>query len=193
MRLFLPFTPRLAAFFFFAAATMFFMLNPAAFEKLDVLNVLQFNMQGVKYAFVMAWFAYALPGALLTGYFSWHLLRSPARFRVEIVLLLLAGSFLLQLGAISTAPNSTGRTQYLELLTWLFAALHGVAWLWIAFTGHSGSKYQRFTDAALGIYILYRVPGNILFGTDDIQVNLPIILCFAWYASRPFFKYHLPR
>ncbi len=94
---FLSFAPRLAAFFFFAATATFFVLNPAAFEKLNLLNILQFNIKGVNYAFVMALFAYALPGALLTGYFGWHLVHSPARFRVESVLLLLAGTLLLQL------------------------------------------------------------------------------------------------
>ena len=184
---FLSLAPRLAAYFFFAAATTFFVLNPEAFQKLGIINVLQFNLQGVNYAFMMALFAYALPGMLLTGYFGWQLAREPARFRVEAALLLVAGTLLVQLGALSTAPAFPGRTQYVMLLTWVFPTLHGAAWGWKALTGRANEGRQRLTNAVMGLYLLYVVPGSILFGADEIdekRVNLAIVVCFAWYASR---------
>jgi hypothetical protein len=186
---FWPLVPRLAAGLFFAATATFFVLNPAAYKRLDALNVLQFNLHGVNFAFVMAVFAYALPGVLLTSYFSWHLVHLPTRFRVEVVLLLVASTLLLQLGVLSTSPAFPGRTQYLMLLTWLFPTLHGAALLRTAFTGPPNDRRWKFLYAGLGLYLLYRVPGNILFGSSDFQVNLPIVLCFAWYASAtPFFN-----
>ena len=187
MSRFLSLAPRLAAYLFFAAATVFFVLNPSAFQKLDALNVLQFNLRGVNYTLVMALFAYALPGALLTGYFGWRLVRAPARFRVESALLLVAGTLLLQLGALSTAPTLPGRTTYLMGLTWLFPTLHGTAWGWNALSGRADKQRQRLTNAVMGLFLLYLVPGNILFGGDSIdekQINLAIVLCFVWYASR---------
>ena len=190
MSQFLHIAPRLASFLFFAAAATFFVLNPSAFQKLDALNVLQFNLQGVSYAVVMSWFAYALPGALLTGYFGWQLIRVPARFRVEAVLLLIAGTLLLQLGVISTSPTLPGRTNYLMGLTWSFPTLHGAAWVWKSLTGRADERRQRLTNALMGLFLLYLVPGNILFGADQIdgrQVNLAIVLCFAWYASSRLF------
>ena len=183
---FLYLAPRLAACFFFAAAATFFFLNPSAFQKLDALNVLQFNLQGVSYAVVMSLFAYALPGTLLTGYFGWQLVRGVPRFRVEAVLLLVAGTLLLQLGVISTAPTLPGRTNYLMVLTWLFPTLHGATWVWKALTGRADKRRQRLTNAVMGLFLLYLVPGNILFGAaqiDERQINLSIVLCFAWYAS----------
>jgi hypothetical protein len=137
---FLSLAPRLAACFFFTAATIFFVFNPAAFQKLGILNVLQFNLQGVNYAFVMALFAYALPGLLLTGYFGWQLVRGPAPFRVEDALLVLAGTLLIQLGTLSTAPAFPGRTQYLMVLTWVFPTLHGATWGWQALTGRASER-----------------------------------------------------
>lgn len=184
---FLSLAPRLAACLFFIAATTFFVLNPAAFQKLGILNVLQFNLQGVSYAFVMALFAYALPGLLLTGYFGWQLVREPASDRLEAVLLLLAGTLLIQLGALSTAPAFPGRTQYLMVLTWVFPTLHGAAWGWKALTGRGSERRQRLTNAVMGLYLLYLVPGSILFGAGEIdekQVNLAVAVCFAWHASR---------
>ena len=192
---FLYLAPRLAACFFFAAAATFFVLNPSAFQKLDALNVLQFNLRGVDYAVVMSWFAYALPGTLLTGYFGWQLVRAPARFRVEAVLLLVAGTLLLQLGVLSTAPTLPGRTNYLMGLTWLFPTLHGTAWVWKALTGRADERRQRLANAVMGLFLWYLVPGNILFGADQIdgrQVNLAIVLCFAWYASSRLFHAPLP-
>lgn len=184
----LSLVPKLAAGSFFAAAAAFFVLNPLAFKQLDALNLLQFNLPGVNYAFVMALFAYALPGALLTGYFGWHLVHAPARFRAEAAVLLVAGTLLLQLGAVSAAPASAGRTRYLLLLTWLFPTLHGVAWVRGALTGGPG-EWRGRACAALGLYLLYRVPGSALFGTHDVQANLPIALCFVWYVSRcPLFQ-----
>ena len=144
-------------------------------------------MQGVNYAVVISLFAYALPGTLLTGYFGWHLVKAPARFWVEAALLLVAATLLFQLGAISTAPTFPGRTQYLMVLTWLFPTLHGAVWMWRALTGPAGNRRQRLTYAAMGLYLLYHVPGSILFEADEIQVNLPIVLCFAWYASSRLF------
>lgn len=188
---FLSLAPRLAACLFFAAATTFFALNQPAFQKLNALNLLQFNLQGVNYAVVMSLFAYALPGALLTGYFGWQLVRAPGRFRVEAVLLLVAGTLLLQLGVISTAPTFPGRTNYLMVLTWLFPTLHGAAWVWNALTGRANERRQRLTNAVMGLFLLYLVPGNILFGAEQIdgrQINLSIVLCFAWYASRRLFQ-----
>ena len=190
---FLYLAPRLAACFFFAAAATFFVFDPSAFQKLDALNVLQFNLQGVNYAVVISLFAYALPGTLLTGYFGWQLVWAPARFRVEAVLLLVAGTLLLQLGVISTAPTLPGRTNYLMVLTWLFPTLHGAAWGWKALTGRADERRQRLTNAVMGFFLLYLVPGNILFGADQIdgrQVNLSIVLCFAWYTSSRLF--HAP-
>ncbi|QIX59959.1 hypothetical protein HER32_01630 [Hymenobacter sp. BT18] len=178
---FLPLAPRLAAYLFALAVAAFFFLNPAAFQKLAAVNLLQFNLQGVKYAFIMSLFAYALPGVVLTGYFGWLLLRSPTRFRAPAALLALAGIILLQLGTISTAPEFPGRTLYVMLLTWTFPTLHGVAWLWLAFTDHLGIR--RFANAALGLYLLYQVPGSFLFGADEVQANIPIALCFGWYFS----------
>ena len=139
----------------------------------------------------MSLFAYALPGGLLTGYFGWQLVRVPGRFRVEAGLLLVAGTLLLQLGAISTAPTLPSRTNYLMGRTWLFPTLHGVAWVWNALTGRANERGQRLTYAVMGLFLLYLVPGNILFGADQIdgrQVNLSIVLCFAWYASRRLFQ-----
>ena len=186
---FLSLAPRLAAYFFFAAATTFFVLNPAAFQKLGIINVLQFNLQGVNYAFVMALFAYTLPGVLLTSYYGWQLTQRPAQFRVESALLLVAGTLLVQLGAISTAPEFPGRTLYLMVLTWLFPTLHGAAWGWKALTGRANERRQRLTHAVMGLYLFCLVPGSIFFGADEIDekhVTLSIAVCFAWYASRRF-------
>lgn len=188
---FLSLAPRLAATIFFAAATTFFVLNPAAFQKLNALNVLQFNLQGVDYAFIMALFAYALPGALLTGYFGWHLLHSPARLRGPAALLALASTLLIQLGTIATAPAYPSRTRYLMVISWLFPALHGAAWVWLALSIQRQrstlfwrpGEWQRIVNATLGLYLLYCMPGSFLFGADEIQANVPIALCFGWYAS----------
>ena len=183
---FLSLAPRLAAYFFFAAATTFFVLNSAAFQKLGIINVLQFNVQGVNYTFVMALFAYALPGLLLMSYYGWQLAQQPARFRVESALLLGASTLLVQLGAISYAPEFRGRTMYVMVLTWLFPTLHGAAWGWKALTGRANERRQRFTHAVLGLYLLCLVPGSILFADeiDEKRVTVAIAVCFAWYASR---------
>ena len=185
--------PPTGSLLFLCCIGCFFRPQPSAFQKLDALNVRQFNLQGVNYAVVMSVFAYALPGILLTGYFGWQLVRAPARFRVEAALLLVAGTLLLQLGVISTAPTLPGRTNYLTVLTWLFPTLHAAAWGWKALTGRADERRQRLTNAAMGLFLWYLVPGNILLGADQIdgrQVNLSIVLCFAWYASRRLF--HAP-
>ena len=56
---------------------------------------------------------------------------------------------------------------------------------------------QRLTNAEMGLFLLYLVPGNTLLGADQLdgrQINLLIVLCFAWYASRAaFFTPHRPR
>lgn len=183
---FLSLAPRLAAYCFFVAATTFFVLNPAAFRNLGGLNVLQFNVQGVNYAFVMALFAYALPGLLLTSYYGGQLAQEPARFRVESALLLGASTLLVQLGAISWAPEFRGRALYVMVLTWLFPTLHGAAWGWKALTGRANERRQRLTHAVLGLCLLCLVPGSILFAdqVDQKRVTLAIAVCFAWYASR---------
>jgi hypothetical protein len=181
--------PRLATFLFLFAALAFFVLNPDAFGKLPILNLLEFNLQRVNYTFIMSLFAYTIPGILMTFYFGWHLVKSSTYLRAEAAILLVSSTLLIQLGSISTSPEFSGRTAYLFCLSWLFPVLHAVVFLMLALRFRIGSRLRFLTHLVLGLYILYEVPATLLslsgiVGIEE-NVNKSVILCFLWYLSCP--------
>jgi hypothetical protein len=168
---------------FFFASVLFFYLNPKAFQKINDINLLQYNLQGVSYTFIMSLFAYVVPSILMIFYYIFYLLKF-RKLSPEITILILASTLLLALGSVSTAPEFRTRTMALLIASWLFPILSCLAFLIIAIKIRQKSKKLFILNAVLFFYIFYEIPFKSLVLIDvDINYNIPIILCVLWYTS----------
>lgn len=163
---------------FYILVIAFFILNNKAYEELDVLNLFQFNINGIGYRLIPL-VEYGLIGFMLM--FFWILVwRIMPSIRVSAVIFAVCGILMIWLCSSSDRKFVTNYGFFISVMFVVFTSV-GLL-LMIVKIKHKISKLVLCFPL---LFIVYEILDRFIMLNNGFDINKSIIICFAWYFYMP--------
>lgn len=171
---------------FYLSCLIYFSISTNVYKNMDVLNILQLNIKGVYYHFIIAIFGYAIPGTM--SVFLWiYIARKFIIIRKQVIPLLIAGCILISLSFVqyNSSYPSAGLYVLLSSLSYLFFSAIGIFAINSKLYGKKITM-SFFIVNVVPIFLFYDVfSGLLLPNSNLIPSNTSTILCLSWYFTLP--------
>jgi len=166
---------------FFVSMLVFFTLNVKAYAQVALLNLLQFNVKGVEYAFIPGIFGYALVGAtiILLWVSVWH---TVPKVKAAALVFALSGILLVVIGV---KPNLQGQVTSLYYLSILYIVLNLIGL--VILLAKSAVLWNKWVLSLFLTFVVYELVDRFILFENNFNLNVLISMCFIWYLY--LFKY----
>ncbi|SHL98711.1 hypothetical protein SAMN02746009_03755 [Hymenobacter psychrotolerans DSM 18569] len=167
---------------FLTSCATFAFFRPEFIDNLKYLSVLQVNIQGASYAFIMSLFAYTVPGILICMYW-WRIFSYKNSMKSESIIFGFTGILLVILGSLPYNNDFPIRLFFVVILSMIFNLANAIGFAIIYIKHKNEIKYVKYYWILI-MYILYDT--LYLFIKTDGSLsnsNTSTLVCIACYFT----------